>query len=55
VMRLNQSMSYINSQPWECDEMTLPLSSYGALAGGDQSWKEARQKLKLHSVVDLQS
>jgi len=27
----------VNSQPWECDEVTLPLSSHGELAGGGRS------------------
>ena len=42
----------VNSQPWECYEVTLPLSSHGELAGGGQSCTEARQKLKLHSEVN---
>ena len=27
----------VNSQPWECDNVTLPLSSHGELAAGGQS------------------
>jgi len=42
----------VKSQPWECDKVTLPLSSHGELAGGGRSCMEARQKLKLHSGVN---
>jgi len=42
----------VNLQPWECDMVTLPLSSHGELADGGQSCKEARRKLKLHSGVN---
>ena len=41
-----------NLQPWGCDEVTVHLSSYGELAGGGQSCKEAHRKLKLHSGVN---
>jgi len=52
MLRLYSSVSYRNSKPWECDEVTLPLSSHGGLAGGSRSSKEACQKLKLHSGVN---
>jgi len=42
----------VNSQPWECDKVTLPLSSHGELADGGRSCMEARRKLKLHSGVN---
>jgi len=42
----------VNSQPWECDNETLPLSSHGELADGDRSCREVRRKLKLHSGVN---
>jgi len=43
------SISYlVNSLPWECDKVTLPLGSHGELAGGGRSCSEARRKLKLH-------
>jgi hypothetical protein len=42
----------VNSQPWECDELTLPLRSLGKLAGGGRSCREALQKVKLHSGVN---
>jgi len=45
----------VNFQLWECDEMTLPLTSHGELAGGSQSCRKACQKLKLHSGVNLLS
>jgi hypothetical protein len=43
---------FINSQPWECDQATLPLSSHGELAEDGRSCREARRKLKLHSGVN---
>jgi len=42
----------VNSQPWECDKVTLPLSSHGELADGGRSCMEACRKLKLHSGVN---
>jgi hypothetical protein len=42
----------VNSQTWEYDNVTLPLSSHGELADGSRSFREARQKLKLHSGVN---
>jgi len=44
-----------DSQPWECDKVTLSLSSHGDLADGGRSCREARRKLKLHSEVDCSS
>jgi hypothetical protein len=41
-----------NSQPWECDNVTLTLSCHGELADGGRSCSEARRKLKLHSGVN---
>jgi len=40
------------SQPWECDKVTLPLSSHGELADGGRLYMEAHRKLKLHSGVN---
>jgi len=42
----------VNSQPLECDKVTLPWSSHGELADGGRSYMEARRKLKLHSGVN---
>jgi len=42
----------VNSQPWEYDKVTLPLSSDGELADGSRSCMEARRKLRLHSGVN---
>jgi len=48
-------LQLVNSQPWEYDEVTLPLISHGELAGGGRSCREARRKLNLHSGVNSQS
>jgi len=45
-------LQLVNSQPWECDKVTKPLSSHGELADGDRLNREARRKLKLHSEVN---
>jgi len=42
----------VNSQLWECDKVTLPLSSHGEMADGGRLCMEARRKLKLHSGVN---
>jgi len=42
----------VRSQPWECDKVTLPLSSHWELADGGRSCMEAHRKLKLHSAVN---
>jgi len=42
----------VNSQLWECDKVTLPLSSHGELAYSGRSYRESRRKLKLHSLVN---
>jgi len=42
----------VNSQPWECDKVTCPLSCHGELAGGGRSCREARRKLKLRLGVN---
>jgi len=52
VLRLCSSVSYSNWQPSGCDEVSLPLSSNGELAGGSRSCKEARRKFKLQSGVN---
>jgi len=52
MLGLYSLFSYSILQPWECDKVTLPLSSHGELAGGGWSYKEAHQKLKLHSGVN---
>ena len=41
-----------NLQPWECDTVTLPLSSHGELPGGGQFCREGCRKLMLHSGVN---
>ena len=41
----------VESQLWECDEVTLPLTYHGELAGGCRACMEARWELKLHSGV----
>jgi len=43
---------HCNSQPWDCDKVTLPLTSHGELADCDQSCREANRKLKIHSGVN---
>jgi len=43
----------VNSQPWECDNVTLLLGSHGELADVGRSCREVRRKLKLHSRVNL--
>jgi len=43
----------VSSHPWECDKVTLPLSSHGELADGSRSCREARWMLKLHPAVNL--
>ena len=43
----------VNSQPWECDKVTLPVSCQGELADGGRSCRKARRNLKLHSGVNL--
>jgi len=47
-----ETHSSVNSQPWDCDEVTVPLSSHGELADGGRSCREEHQKLKLHSWVN---
>jgi hypothetical protein len=42
----------VDSQTWECDKVTLPLSSHGELADGGQLCMKACRKLKLHPGVD---
>ena len=42
----------VNLQQWECDKVTLPLSSHGVLADGGPSCREARRKLKLRTRVN---
>jgi len=38
----------VNSQPWECENVTLLLSSHGELADGGRWCREVCRKLKLH-------
>jgi len=45
----------VNSQPWECDKVTVPVSSHGELADSGWLCREACQMLKLHSGVNSQS
>jgi len=44
-----------NSQPWECDRVTLPLSFQAELADGSRLYRKVRRKLKLHSWVNILS
>jgi len=46
------SHELVNSQPWDCDKVTLTLSTHGALADGGRSYLEAPRNLKLHSWVN---
>ena len=41
----------VNSQPWECDNVTLPLSSRGVLGDAVRSCREVRRKPKPHAGV----
>ena len=41
-----------NSQPRECDKVTLLWSSHQELTGGNRSCREACPKLKLLSLVN---
>jgi len=43
---------FVNSQPWECDNVTLTFSGHGERSNGGRSCREARRKLKLHSGVN---
>jgi len=43
----------VNSHLWQWDNVNSPLSCYGELAESGWSCREARQKLKLHSGVNL--
>jgi hypothetical protein len=44
-----------NSQPWECEEVTLPFISRGEVGGGARSCREVRWMLKVHSKVNSES
>ena len=46
------SHQFVYSQLWECHNVTLRLCSCRELADRGQSWREVRQKLKLHSRVN---
>jgi len=43
---------FINSQPWECDKATVPLSSHGELAEGCRSCRTVSRKVKQNSGVN---
>jgi len=45
----------VNSQPCECDNVTIPLSNHGELADDGRSCWEPHQKLTLHSEVNSYS
>jgi len=45
----------VNSKPWECDKVTLPLGLLCRTRWWQSICREVRQKLKLHSGVNLQS
>jgi len=45
----------VNLQPWECDKVTLPLTSHGELADGGRSCRGVRRKVKLHLDVNSYS
>jgi len=42
----------VNSQPWECDKVTVLSRSHRELADGGRSCREARRKLTQHSGVN---
>jgi len=42
----------VNSKPWECDEVTLPLKLLWRTGWWQSIGREVRQKLKLHSGVN---
>jgi hypothetical protein len=44
---------FLCSHLWECDEVSIPLSSHGDMDGGSWYFTETRQNLKPHSRVDL--
>jgi hypothetical protein len=41
----------VNLQPWECENMTLPLGCHGELADGGRWYRAARRRLTLDSLV----
>jgi len=45
----------VGSQTCECDKVTLSSSSHVDLAGGGQSSRDARRKLRLHLGVNMYS
>jgi len=49
---LHSVLERVNMQLWECNDLTLSLSSNGELAGGGRSCREACRKMKLHSGVN---
>jgi len=52
VIERDWTSTWRRSMPWECDNVTLPLSSHGELADGGRSCREVRRKLNLHSGVN---
>jgi len=45
----------VNSQPWECDKVTLPLKVLWRSGWWQSIGREVRRKLKLHSGVNWKS
>jgi hypothetical protein len=48
-----ETQQLFNLQPWECGNLTLPLSCHGEVADGGRLRREARRKLKQQSGVNL--
>jgi len=46
---------WVNSQPWECDQVTFPLKLLWITGWWRSIGREVRQKLKLHSGVNSKS
>jgi len=45
----------VNSQPWECDKVTLPLKLLWRTGWWQSIGREVRRKLKIHSGVNSKS
>jgi len=43
---------FVNSHPWDCDNVKLPLNSHQERADGGRLCREICRKLKLHSGVN---
>jgi len=49
----NSIHQLVNSKPWECDEVTLPLKLLWRTGWWQSICREVHRKLKLHSGVNL--